>query len=151
MASHCRWWFSTLAAHWCPQGAWGTLLPGFHPPESLIELVLGGNQASGVLKTPHVLRCSVMSHSLWPRGLQPARLVYPWDSLGKNTGVGCRFPPPGDLPDPGIEPASLRSPALAGVFFTTSATWGALCDANVQPRVENSSNRDLKIFCRHLS
>ena len=29
------------------------------------------------------------------------------------------FPPPGDLPDPGIEPASLVSPALAGRFFTT--------------------------------
>ena len=29
----------------------------------------------------------------------------------------------GDLPDPGIEPESLRSPALAGSFFTTSATW----------------------------
>ena len=28
-------------------------------------------------------------------------------------------PPPGDLPDPGIEPASLTSPALAGGFFTT--------------------------------
>ena len=31
-------------------------------------------------------------------------------------------PPPGDLPYPGIEPASLTSPALAGGFFTTSAT-----------------------------
>ena len=33
------------------------------------------------------------------------------------------FPPPGDLPDSGIEPTSLASPALAGGFFTTSATW----------------------------
>ena len=32
------------------------------------------------------------------------------------------IPPPGDLPDPGIEPASLRSLALAGRFFTTSTT-----------------------------
>ena len=29
------------------------------------------------------------------------------------------FPSPVDLPDPGIEPASLVSPALAGRFFTT--------------------------------
>ena len=29
------------------------------------------------------------------------------------------FPTPGDLPDPGIEPTSLASPALAGGFFTT--------------------------------
>ena len=34
-------------------------------------------------------------------------------------------PPPGDLPDPGIEPASLMSPELAGGFFTTSASWEA--------------------------
>ena len=32
-------------------------------------------------------------------------------------------PPPRDLPDPGMEPASLMPPALAGRFFTTSATW----------------------------
>ena len=34
-------------------------------------------------------------------------------------------PPLGDLPNPGIEPASLMSPALAVGFFTTSATWEA--------------------------
>ena len=34
-------------------------------------------------------------------------------------------PPPGDLPNPGIEPESLKSPALANRFFTTSATWEA--------------------------
>ena len=32
---------------------------------------------------------------------------------------GLPFPPPGDLPDPGIEPMSLDSPALAGRFFIT--------------------------------
>ena len=35
------------------------------------------------------------------------------------------FPSQGDLPDPGIKPASLTSPALAGGFFTASATWEA--------------------------
>jgi len=35
------------------------------------------------------------------------------------------FPSPGDLPDPGIEPAVVMPPALAGGFFTTSATWEA--------------------------
>ena len=34
-------------------------------------------------------------------------------------------PPPGDLPNPGFEPAFLMSPALAGWFFTASATWEA--------------------------
>ena len=53
--------------------------------------------------------------------LWSARLLYPWDSPGKNNGVGC--PPPRDLSDPGIKPPSLKSPALAGRFFTTSSTW----------------------------
>ena len=35
---------------------------------------------------------------------------------------GLLGPSPGDLPNPGIEPVSLKSPALAGGFFTTSAT-----------------------------
>ena len=62
--------------------------------------------------------------SLQPHRLQPARLLCPWDSPGKNgLGNGLPFPPPGDLPDPGIKPASLTSPALADRFFTTSATW----------------------------
>ena len=34
-------------------------------------------------------------------------------------------PPPGDLPNPEIEPASFKSLTLADVFFTTSATWEA--------------------------
>ena len=35
------------------------------------------------------------------------------------------FPPPGDLPNSGMEPASLMSPALAGGFFITRAIWEA--------------------------
>ena len=53
------------------------------------------------------------------------RLLCPWDSPGKNTGVDCHFLLLGDLPDAGIEPVSLMSSALAGRFFTTSATWEA--------------------------
>ena len=40
------------------------------------------------------------------------------------SGVQCS--PPGELPDPGIKPAFLMSPALAGRLFATSATWEAL-------------------------
>ena len=39
------------------------------------------------------------------------------------SGLPC--PPPGDLPDPGIEPTSPMSPVLAGGFFTASANWEA--------------------------
>ena len=50
-------------------------------------------------------------------------------SLGfsrRESWSGLLCPPPGDLPDPGVEPMSLMSPALAGGFFTTNATWEAL-------------------------
>ena len=39
------------------------------------------------------------------------------------SGMPCL--PPGDLPDPGIEPMCLTSLALAGRFFTTSTIWEA--------------------------
>ena len=34
---------------------------------------------------------SVMSESLWPHGLEPTRFLHPWNSPGKNRGVGCHF------------------------------------------------------------
>ena len=43
---------------------------------------------------------------------------------------GLPFPPPGDLPDPGIESMSPASLALAGGCFTTSATWDILHGLN---------------------
>ena len=56
-----------------------------------------------------------------------------WSLLGSSVSEilqqehwsGLPRAPPGDLPNPGIEPVSVRSPALAGGFFTTSTTWEA--------------------------
>jgi len=53
-----------------------------------------------------------MSDSLWPFGLQPTKLLRPWDFSGKNTGMDYHFPPPGDLPEPGIKLTFPMSPAL---------------------------------------
>ena len=66
-----------------------------------------------------VLSHSVMSNSLQPHGLQPARLLCLWGFSRQEYWSGLLFPAPGDLPDPGIKPMSLVSPALAGRFFTT--------------------------------
>ena len=44
---------------------------------------------------------SVMLDSLRPHELQPTRLLYPWDSPGKNTGVGCHFLLQGIFPTKG--------------------------------------------------
>ena len=50
---------------------------------------------------------SVVSDSLQPHGLQPTRLLCPWDSPGKNTGVGCHS-------------------LLQGIFPTQELNWGLL-------------------------
>ena len=52
-------------------------------------------------------------------GLQPIGLLCPCDFPGKNTEAGCHFLLKGIFPDPGIEPASPISFALAGRFYTT--------------------------------
>ena len=64
----------------------------------------------------HVLLCV----TLWITARQ-SPLSMGFSRQGYWSGLPC--PPPGDFPDPGIEPKSLMSPVLAGRFFTTSATW----------------------------
>ena len=49
----------------------------------------------------------------------------PWDSPGKNTGVGSHFLLQGIFLGQESNPHLSCPPALAGVFFTTSATWEA--------------------------
>ena len=65
--------------------------------------------------------CPTLCNSLdWP-----SRLFSPWDSPGKNTGVGCHALLQGLFLTQGWNPG-LMSPALVGGFFATSATWEAL-------------------------
>ena len=67
----------------------------------------------------HVWLCA----TLWTVSCQaPLSMGF---SVDKQYWSGFPCPPPGSLPDPGIEPAFLMSPALAGRFFTTSTTWHA--------------------------
>ena len=74
--------------------------------------------------------CCVLSHfssvqafvTSWTVVLQaPLSMGFPRQEYWS----GLPWPPPGDLPDSEIAPMSLKSPALAGGFFTTSATWEA--------------------------
>ena len=51
---------------------------------------------------------SVISDSLWPHSLQPARHLCPWDSPGKNTGLGGHFLPRGIFPTQGSNPGLLH-------------------------------------------
>ena len=65
---------------------------------------------------------------------------------------GLSFPSPGDLSDPGNEPASLMPPALTGRFFITSATWEAhlgSSDRHFGSRMRNTSG--VALFCPSLT
>ena len=63
-----------------------------------------------------------MSNSVWPCGVaRQAPLSKGFSRQQYWCGLPC--PPPGDLPNVGIEPETFLSPALAGGFFTTSATY----------------------------
>ena len=78
--------------------------------------------------------CDPMDCSLPPLSIGLSQQEY-WS--------GLLFPFPGDLPDPGIEPMSFMSPALAGGFFTTSTTWGAHSPnhtSQVPPRLQRHCN-----------
>ena len=117
------------------------------PSEKLSLLILSSlpTQLRGpVCFCSSLYGCSVMSDSLWPCGLEPTR-EFSVEFYRKKYWSSLPFPPPGDLPDTGIEPESLVSPALTGVFFTTMpflslwllppkptpscrARWGILCD-----------------------
>ena len=61
--------------------------------------------------------CNAMDYS------PPCSSVHGILQAGILSGLPC--PPPGDRPHPGIELTCLISPALAGRFFTISATWEA--------------------------
>ena len=75
---------------------------------------------------PAALLCrSVVSDSLGPpwTAAPPAPLAMGFPRQEYWSGPPC--PPPGDLPDPGMEPMPLASPALAGRFFHHCTTWEA--------------------------
>ena len=54
--------------------------------------------------------------------------------------------PSWDLQDPGIEPASLTSSALAGGFLATSPTWGARPAGSDQASTKPPGKRDHSLF-----
>jgi len=72
----------------------------------------------GMYKSHYVLSCSILSDSVtpWTTAHQaPLSMRFPRQEYWS----GLPFPSPGDLPNPGIKPASLGSTVLASRFFTT--------------------------------
>ena len=128
-----------LSSPWnvCPQGtnstwsAWDLSISCLRKSSPHLELkssfpICAVNSCANVLACMHSrFSCAWLSVTMWtiahqvPLSMGFSRREY-W------RGLPC--PPPGDLPNPGMEPVSLTSPALTGGSFTTSATWEApLC------------------------
>ena len=85
---------------------------------------------------------SVVSNSLWcygPYTACQAPLSMGFSRQEYQSGLLC--PPSRDLPNPGMEPTSLMSPALAGRFFTTAATWEAPKQSSAHYKVSMWSER----------
>ena len=70
-----------------------------------------------------MLACQIVSKFLQLHGLYTTRLRLSMGFSKQEYWSELPRPPPGYLPDPGIKPVSLTSPASAGRFFTTDATW----------------------------
>ena len=94
-----------------------------------------------------VLSSSVVSDSFWPYRQQPTKFFCPWRFSRQEYWSGLPWPPPGDLPNPGIEPRSLALQVdslpseppgkpkntgvlslslLQGSFLTQELNWGLL-------------------------
>ena len=83
-------------------GSWKT---GF----ALIEGTAWGHGFRNGCSLPAcLLRPSIESDSLRPHGWKPTRLLCPWDSPGKNTGVGCHAVLQGIFLTQGSNPCLLR-------------------------------------------
>ena len=83
-----------------------------------------------ILKLKRVYMCQCVRVKLLHRvrlcvtyGLQPTSPPLSMGILRARILEWVAVPPPGNLPHPGMETASLTSSVLAGRFFTTSATW----------------------------
>ena len=98
-----------------------------------------------------------MSNSVQPHRRQPIRLPHPWDSLGKNTGVGCHFllqcmkvksesevaqlcPTLSDPMD-----CSLPGSSIHGIFQARVLEWGAIAFSNI---VYKGYKKQHILFCR---
>ena len=79
--------------------------------------------------------CSVASDSLRPHGLQPTRLLCPWDSPGRTTGVGCHALLLGIFPSQGLNLCFLQLQHCRQILLLLSH-WGSPKQLHGEPPKE---------------
>ena len=97
-------------------------IPELHSLAQISVLTLTDVTATRVCGHPVCVLGSVLSDSLRPRGLQPTRLLCPWDSPGRNTGVGCYFLLQGRVLTQGSSPRPWHVDSLP-LSHLTKLTW----------------------------
>ena len=77
---------------------------------SLFNIVRAAHKVNPMYNACSILNwlCVVVSNSLRPHGAQSVRLLCPWDSPGKNIGVGCHILLQGIFPIQGSNPGLLH-------------------------------------------
>ena len=105
----------------------------------MVHTSLGNSNSQSRCKlTAAAAKLLVVSDSVRPHRRQPTRLRHPWDSPGKNTGVGCHFllqcmkvksesevtQSCLTLSDP--MDCSLPGPSIHGIFQAKVLEWGAI-------------------------
>jgi len=91
-----------------------------------------------LLQSCPTLRCYGLVAHLFPLSMEFSR---------QESWSGLPCPPPGDFPRPGVEPASLISPGLAGRFFPTSAAWEARPASHSETNQFITSTTNLLFLC----
>ena len=105
------------------------------------EILLHFCPAEGYIGSVSVYVYSVMSYSVTPWTVAHKAILL-MEFSRREYWSGLPFPPPGGLPDPGIKPASLEPPELAGGFFTTTQDLGVL-----PQRAEDPTGPQCGAFC----
>ena len=130
-----------IYTHQLPSSCEPGKFPGSHPVVRTLRFTAGdlGSMPGWGTRPTSCPHACVLSHfsqaplflTLWTVAHQTPLSV---GSSGQEYWHGLPCPPPGDLPNPGIKPASPRSPALAGGFFRTNATWETPTSCLVWPK-----------------
>ena len=88
--------------------------------------------------------CSVMSDFCDPMDCSPTRLLCPWDSLGKNTGMGCHFRLQGIFPTQGLNPGL---PHCRWILCQLSHKGSSECAASINTHCKTINEHYFHILC----